>query len=193
LINIDIYLSQSRRPTSNIDKTLSAATEIIPELFDIEFQQGALLFAWFDFPLPKAYSFHLQRGLAVGSINYSQAIRPDTAHIKKIIESSLLADWAIRIEYECGESHVADWRAWGEICFAIASAKPVLDALLDCYTSHPKSTIRIHAERFCTQTRLLYTVYDPQYLTAETGLRTETATRQPPEIGARKDQRGLFL
>ena len=126
----------------------------------------------------------------MGSINYSQAIRPDTAHLKKIIESSLLADWAIRIEYDCGESHATDWRIWDKTCFAITSAKPVLDALLDCYTRHPKSTIRINAERFCTQTRLLYTVYNPQYLTAETGLRTETATRQSPIIDPGEDQRG---
>ena len=108
----------------------------------------------------------------MGSINYSQAIRPDTAHIKKIIETSLLADWAIRIEYECGESHVTDWRLWGEPCFAITSAKPVLDALLDCYTRHPRSTIRIHAEKFSPETRLLYTVYNPQYLPAEAQPRT---------------------
>lgn len=126
----------------------------------------------------------------MGSINYSQAIRPDTAHIKKIIESSLLADWAIRIEYDCGESHATDWRIWDKTCFAITSAKPVLDALLDCYTRHPKSTIRINAERFCTQTRLLYTVYNPQYLNAETQLRTDTAARQSQKIGVREDHRG---
>ena len=126
----------------------------------------------------------------MGSINYSQAIRPDTAHIKKIIESSLLADWAIRIEYECGESHVNNWRVWNKPCFAITSAKPVIDALLDCYTKNPRSTIRIHAERFCTQTRLLYTVYNPQYLPAEAELTTETTTRRSPQINGREDQIG---
>jgi ribulose bisphosphate carboxylase small subunit len=126
----------------------------------------------------------------VGSINYSQAIRPDRAYIKKIIESSLLADWAISIEYECGESHLSNWRVWGETCFAITSAKPVIDALLDCYAKNPRSTIRINAEKFCPKTRLLYTVYNPQYLNAETELTTETATRQSPNINAREDQRG---
>lgn len=122
----------------------------------------------------------------MGSINYSQAIRPDTGYIKKIIEASLLGDWAIRIEYECGEFDITDWREWGKTCFAITSAKPVIDALLDCYNKHPNSTIRINAEKFCPQTRLIYTAYNPQYLTTVIEPRTETPARQSPTLTVRE-------
>ena len=114
----------------------------------------------------------------MGSINHSQAIRPDTAYLKKIIESSLLADWVICIEYQSDEPEANDWQIWDKVYFAIRSAKPVLDALLDCCTKHPTSTIRISAEKFRPQTRLLYTVYNPQYLPAETLSKPQTSTRQ---------------
>jgi ribulose bisphosphate carboxylase small subunit len=116
----------------------------------------------------------------VGSINHSQAIRPDTAFLKKIIESSLLADWAISIEYQSSESEANCWQLWDKAYFAIRSAKPVLEALLDCYTKHPRSTIRICAEKFRPQTRMLYTVYNPQYLPAETASKPQTSPRQSP-------------
>jgi ribulose bisphosphate carboxylase small subunit len=116
----------------------------------------------------------------VGSINHSQALRPDTAYLKKMIESSLLADWAISIEYHGGEFETTCWQAWDKAYFAIRSAKPVLEALLDCYTKHPRSTIRLCAERFNPQTRMLYTVYNPQYLPAETDTPSQTYSTQSP-------------
>ena len=115
----------------------------------------------------------------MGSINHSQAIRPDTAYLKKIIESSLLADWAISIEYQTGGSEATSWQLWDKTYFAIRSAKPVIEALLDCYTKHPRSTIRICAEKFRPQTRMLYTVYNPQHLPVETDFTPQTATKQP--------------
>ena len=114
----------------------------------------------------------------MGSINHSQAIRPDTAYLKKIIESSLLAEWAISIEYQSGESEAPCWQLWDKAYFAIRSAKPVLEALLDCYTKHPRSTIRLCAEKFRPQTRMLYTVFNPQYLPAETDSKPQTYSRQ---------------
>jgi ribulose bisphosphate carboxylase small subunit len=116
----------------------------------------------------------------VGSINHSTAIRPDTTYLKKIIESSLLADWAISIEYQSGESETTCWQIWDKTYFAIRSAKPVLEALLDCYTKHPRGTIRLCAEKFRPQTRLLYTVYNPQYLPADTVSRPQTYPEQSP-------------
>ena len=116
----------------------------------------------------------------MGSINHSQAIRPDTAYLKKIIESSLLADWAISIEYQCGDPEGPSWQLWDKVYFAIHSANPVLEALLACYTKHPRSTIRICAEKFRPQTLLLYTVYNPQYLPAETDAKPQTSPRQSP-------------
>ena len=113
----------------------------------------------------------------MGSINYSQAIKPDTAYVKKIIENSLLGDWAIRIEYQSEELESSSWQTWNKTFFAIDAADDVLIALRDCYAKHPKCTIRLHAERFRPQTRIIYTVYDPQHLPAETELNTQTSTR----------------
>ncbi|MBI1422182.1 MAG: hypothetical protein GC149_01865 [Gammaproteobacteria bacterium] len=113
----------------------------------------------------------------MGSINYSQAIKPDTAYVKRIIENSLLSDWAIRIEYQSGESENTGWQLWDKTFFAISTAEAVLTALRDCYTKHPKCAIRLHAEKFRPQTRIVYTVYDPQYLPSETELKTQGSTR----------------
>lgn len=103
----------------------------------------------------------------MGSINYSQAIRPDTAYLKKIIESSLLADWAIRIEYQSSHSETSRWQLWGHTYFAVHSASPILDALLACFKKYPENAIRLHAEKFQPHTLLIYTVYNPQYLPAK--------------------------
>ncbi len=112
----------------------------------------------------------------MGSVNYSQAIRPDTAYIKKIIENSLLSDWNISIEYHPSGIDTAGWQLWNKAFFAIRSAEAVLESLLDCYTKHPRSSIRIHAEKFRPQCRVLYTVYNPVYLPAITDLALQPAT-----------------
>jgi len=117
----------------------------------------------------------------VGSISYSRAIRPDTAYIKKIIESSLLCDWAIRVEYVCGETEATCWQVWDKAFFAIRSAEAVIAALMDCYQKHPNSTIRIHAEKFRPQSNVLYTVYNPQYLAAETHVEPRKSSRKYPQ------------
>lgn len=117
----------------------------------------------------------------MGSIKHAQAIRPDTAYLKKIIESSLLADWAISIEYQTRDSEDPCWKIWDKVYFALRSANPVLEALLACYTEHPSSTIRLCAEKFRPQTCLLYTVYDPQYLPAETDTKPGSPRQSPRE------------
>lgn len=112
----------------------------------------------------------------MGSANYSQAIRPDTAYINKIIENSLLSDWSIRIEHHTGGIDTAGWRLWNKAFFAIRSAEAVLESLLDCYSKHPRSSIRIHAEKFHPQCRVLYTVYNPAFLPSDTDLTAQVAT-----------------
>ena len=114
----------------------------------------------------------------MGSINYANAIRPDTAYIKKIIENSLLCEWAIRIEYECSESGSTCWQCWDKAFFAIRSAEAVVKALMDCFSKYPYSAIRINAEKFRPQTSVLYTVYNPRYLAAETEIKTQAISRQ---------------
>jgi ribulose bisphosphate carboxylase small subunit len=109
----------------------------------------------------------------MGSANYLQAIKPDTAKIRKLVESSLLSDWVIRLEYETGKMETADWQQWDEAMFAVRSAEPVLTALSACYSKYPDCTIRINAEKIRPQTRMLYTVYNPGYVTADTKIRPE--------------------
>jgi len=104
----------------------------------------------------------------VGTINYSQAIKPDTAYIKKIIENSLLSEWAIRIEYLGHDSETEDWQLWDKAFFAIRSAGSVMTALAACYEKHSRCTIRIAAEKFRPQSRMLYTVYTPHIQPDET-------------------------
>ena len=103
----------------------------------------------------------------MGTINYLQAIKPDTAHIRKIIENSLLCDWAIKIEYLDMESEIATWQTWDKTWFAVNSARPVLESLANCYKANPRFIIRIHAEKFRPQSTLLFCVYNPSHLLAE--------------------------
>jgi len=103
----------------------------------------------------------------MGAADYLQAIKPDTAKLRKIIENGLLFDWIIRIEYAGEQSNCDNWLQWKEAQFAIRSAEPVLAALKQCYQKHPNCMIRINAEKVRPQTSMLYTVYNPRYVTAD--------------------------
>jgi ribulose bisphosphate carboxylase small subunit len=116
----------------------------------------------------------------VGTINYLQAIKPDTAYIKKIIENSLLSDWAIRIEYQELESELACWQLWDNTFFALRSANTVVESLMKCYTKNPKCTIRINAEKFSPQSNMLFTVYNPSFAPAETEYKPQVARTNLP-------------
>lgn len=111
----------------------------------------------------------------MGTINYLQAIKPDTAYIKKIIENSLLSDWAIRIEFQEVGSELVSWQLWGNPFFALRSANTVLESLMECYSKNPKCTIRINAEKFYPQSQLLFTVYNPSHAPAEFDYKTQVA------------------
>jgi ribulose bisphosphate carboxylase small subunit len=121
----------------------------------------------------------------MGSVNYKQAIKPDTAKLKKIIEASLLCDWVVRIEYENGQSQSANWQQWEKPFFALRTANTVLTALVNCYTKHPHYVIRICAEKISPKTRMLYTVYDPRYLNENEVIRPEVSS--PQHQGRRGD------
>lgn len=103
----------------------------------------------------------------MGSSSYLQAIKPDTGKIKKLIESSLLFDWIIRIELNHGESRHSRWKQWDQTFFALRAADSVIAALKSCYAKNPHCTIRINAEKVRPQTRMYFTAYDPQYLYTE--------------------------
>ncbi len=110
----------------------------------------------------------------MGSVNYSQAIKPDIAKVRKLIENSLLADWVLRIEYDSSENESDGWRQWEETFFALRSADDVLDALKACYSKFSDRVIRINAEKIRPQTRMLYTVYNPRYLPELAGVASHT-------------------
>lgn len=97
----------------------------------------------------------------MGSISYAQAIKPDTAQIRKLVENSLLFDWVIRIEYTNNESDCTTWEQWRDTFFALRSADSVLSLIKHCYTNNPGCVIRINAEKVRPQTRMLFTVYKP--------------------------------
>ena len=118
----------------------------------------------------------------MGSISYSQAIRPDTARIKKLVENSLLFDWVIRIEY-AADSSESGWHQWDNTFFALRSADAVIDAITRCYTANLGHTIRINAEKLRPQTSMLFTVYNPDYLHQDTENLIEVAATR-----ARKTQ-----
>lgn len=103
----------------------------------------------------------------MGAADYLQAIKPDTAKLRKIIENGLLFDWIVRIEYAGEQPDCDNWLQWKEAQFAIRSAEPVLTALKQCHQKHPDCTIRINAEKVRPQTSMLYTVYNPRYVTAD--------------------------
>ena len=116
----------------------------------------------------------------MGTINYLQAIKPDTGYIKKIIDNSLLSDWAIRIEYLGHDSETAGWQLWDKTFFAIRSASPVITSLAACYEKHSKCTIRIAAEKFRPQSRLVFSVYTPPILPDETVNDPQTIIHKVP-------------
>jgi ribulose bisphosphate carboxylase small subunit len=111
----------------------------------------------------------------MGSSSYLQAIKPDTGKIKKLIESSLLFDWIIRIEFDRGESEHTRWEQWDQTFFALRTAESVIAALKSCYMKNPHRIIRIYAEKFRPQTRMYFTAYNPQYLHTEPSLKPQTS------------------
>ena len=128
----------------------------------------------------------------MGTINYAQAIKPDTGYIKKIIENSLLADWAIRIEYLGHDSASGDWQTWDKAFYAVRSASPVITALAACYEKHANCAIRLSAEKFNPQSRLLYSVYTPHFLLEETVSKPQPISdNKPLQINQPFSQIGL--
>jgi len=97
----------------------------------------------------------------MGSISYFRATRPDTGHIRKLIENGLLFDWSITIEYVNNNTESAFWQQWNQSFFALQSAEPVIAALMDCYNKNPDHLIRLNAEKFRPQTRMVHMVYNP--------------------------------
>ena len=118
----------------------------------------------------------------MGSIDYFRAARPDTGHIRKLIENSLLFDWAITIEYADGNSETAFWQQWDDSFFALNSAEPVIVALTDCYNKNPGYAIRLIAVKFRPQIRMVHMVYKPTLLPASANKKVASFTKPYPSI-----------
>lgn len=86
--------------------------------------------------------------------------RQNRKNIENFIAQSLLANWAIRVEYLDDQVHgQMNWRAWGKTLFAIASADAVLQAIDACHANYPDNEIRIYAENARPEIRMVYTVF----------------------------------
>lgn len=81
--------------------------------------------------------------------------------IEQFIDRSLLGDWSIRIEHSIGDSERDDavWLQWGATLFALTSPRAVMEAIDNCHASHPSHDIRINAEKFSPEMRMVYCVY----------------------------------
>ena len=92
----------------------------------------------------------------MGSKDTVHATSIDTGEINNLIENGLLFDWAVKIEFLKGKHETTDWKKWDKTFFAMHSAEPFLASLRECYSENPGCTVRLAAEKFHPQTRLLY-------------------------------------
>lgn len=85
---------------------------------------------------------------------------PVIDNIKQLVETTLLYDWVVRIEYSTDyTTNSAQWQQWGETKFAVRDSTTVLDAIKTCRYSNPGRGIRLFAEKMHPQTRLLFWIY----------------------------------
>ncbi|MGV6857510.1 MAG: ribulose bisphosphate carboxylase small subunit [bacterium] len=92
------------------------------------------------------------------SLNFSPT-KMDT--VRQTVNNALLYDWAIRVEYMSADAEYGDdWQQWEKPLFALDSAQEVLDAITDCHTSHPHSSIRLSAQKLRPRTHILLCVHN---------------------------------
>lgn len=110
--------------------------------------------------------------------------------IEQLVRRSLRGNWVIRIEYADTGSH-ANWQTWGKPLFAVRDSATITDAILACRAGFPARAIRLNAQRFHPDTRLLYWVQRPQQNQADsvsvapTTLDTGTGALRAPSLGGR--------
>ena len=87
---------------------------------------------------------------------------PDLDEVRTLICGSLCPDWVVRIEHRpSGADADGLWRSWGRPGFARRDPDPLLDDIHACHTTHPKHEIRLCAERWRPESRLLYSIFQP--------------------------------
>ena len=81
--------------------------------------------------------------------------------VEQLVRRSLRGNWVIRVEY-ADTTQPADWQTWGKPLFAVRNSAALVDAILACRASHPMRAIRLNAERFHPDTRLIYWIHQAQ-------------------------------
>jgi ribulose bisphosphate carboxylase small subunit len=86
-----------------------------------------------------------------------QAVKKDLSKIKNIIESSLMYDWAIKIEYAVNtKANNVTWSKWDKTFFAITDSSQVLEKIVECCTNNPECSMKLVCEHYCPDCRLIY-------------------------------------
>lgn len=81
--------------------------------------------------------------------------------IESFINQCLLGDWVIRIEHRGYEQqpHMG-WQQWENSFFAIDNARSVVKSINACHEAFPFHSIRIYAEKFMPEMRMVYCIYE---------------------------------
>lgn len=86
-----------------------------------------------------------------------RAVKKDLGQIKSIIESSLLHDWAIKIEYSAKTSvNGIAWLRWDNTFFAIKDSSQVLKKIMECCQNNPDCSMKLVCEHFRPDYQLIY-------------------------------------
>lgn len=92
----------------------------------------------------------------------SLALQSCCIELEHLIRECLHTEWAIYIEYaEAHPQPYTNWKRWGEIFFAIKKSTQVLDSINACRSCFPGAYIRLYAEKFRPNTKLVYWVQSP--------------------------------
>lgn len=91
------------------------------------------------------------------SSGQATAVNKDLGKIGSLIESSLLHDWSIKIEYaiQSGPDSVT-WIKWDKTFFAIKDPAEVLEEIVACCKNNPHCSMKMTCERFMPECQLIY-------------------------------------
>ncbi|MGD2118552.1 MAG: ribulose bisphosphate carboxylase small subunit [Chromatiales bacterium] len=86
-----------------------------------------------------------------------KAVKNDLGQIKNIIESSLMYDWAIKIEYAVTTTaNITTWSKWDKTFFAITDSGQVLEKIMECCRNNPDCSMKLVCEHFRPDYQLIY-------------------------------------
>jgi ribulose bisphosphate carboxylase small subunit len=83
-------------------------------------------------------------------------VKNDLGKIKNIIESSLMYDWAIKIEYAVAtRADTVTWSKW-DTFFAISDSSQVLEKIMECCRNNPDCSMKLVCEHYTPAYKLIY-------------------------------------